>query len=156
MTDQQHYNLLVPHLGPGKVAASDPAIDPGRALVTGPADIFRFRTPPLRNVGETGPYMHNGAYTDLKKAVRHHLDTVEAFKEYDPADHLNQFELIDTVVYEDVELTIPGDLPPTVLTNNELKDVIKFLNALTAPQLKQRLRATIPKSVPSGLPVDGS
>lgn len=157
MTDQRHHNLLVPHLGPGKVADSDPPIDPGRALVTlDTADTFRFRTPPLRNVTATGPYMHNGAYADLEKAVRHHLDTVAAFFAYDPNDHIDQVELVDTVVYEDVETSVPGDLSPPVepLTKNEFKDLMKFLEAVTVPRLKQRLWATIPDSVPSGLPLD--
>jgi cytochrome c peroxidase len=158
MTDQQHYNLLVPHLGPGKVAGSDPPIDPGRALETlNFDDMFRFRTPPLRNVTETGPYMHNGAYADLKEAVRHHLDTTAAFANYDPAEQIDQVELIGTVVYADVASSIPGDLAPPddPLTNSEFNDLMKFLKALTAPQLHQRLQATIPDSVPSGLPLDG-
>lgn len=154
MTDQQHYNLLIPHLGPGKVPGSEPAIDPGRALVTDDmVDAFRFRTPPLRNVAETGPYMHNGAYSDLEAALRHHLDVVDAFEEYDPADHLEQLELIDTVVYEDVAASTP-DLEPIELSDAEVSDLLKFLKALTAPHLKQRLRDTIPESVPSGLPLD--
>ncbi len=154
LTDQQHYNLLVPHLGPGKVAGSDPPIDPGRALVTGVAsDAFRFRTPPLRNVAVTAPYMHNGAYTDLKAAVRHHLDVVVAFDQYDPADHLDQVELIDTVVYSDVAGSMP-DLEPIELSKKDFNHLISFLKSLTAPRLKQRLRATIPSSVPSGLPID--
>ena len=159
MTDQQHYNLLIPHLGPGKVAGRDPAVDPGRALVTmDPNDTFRFRTPPLRNVTTTGPYMHNGAYADLGPAVRHHLDAIAAFESYDPAEQIDQVELIDTVVYKGVEMSIPGDLaqPDEQLSKNEFNDLMKFLKALTAPRLNQRLRATIPDSVPSGLPIDGS
>jgi cytochrome c peroxidase len=159
LTDQQHYNLLVPHLGPGKVASSVPPIDPGRALVTlDPEDAFRFRTPPLRHVTATGPYMHNGAYADLEEAVRHHLDTTAAFATYDPAAHIDQIELVDTVVHEDVATSIPGDLaPPQVpLTRREFNELMSFLKALTAPRLSERLQATIPDSVPSGLPVDGT
>lgn len=157
LTDQRHHNLLVPHLGPGKVAGSTPAIDPGRFLETRePADLFRFRTPPLRNVSETGPYMHNGAYRDLTDAVRHHLDTLSALTLYEPEDHMDQQQLWETVVYAEVVKTAPGDLPPLreALTANELNCLIKFLNALTAPRLKQRLRDTIPESVPSGLELD--
>lgn len=154
MTDQQHYNLLIPHLGPGKVPGSEPPIDPGRALVTGEvSDTFRFRTPPLRNVAQTGPYMHNGAYSDLEAAVRHHLDVFSAFEVYDPAETLEQSELIDSVVYEDVGASTP-DLGPIELADAEVRDLLEFLDALSAPHLKQRLRATIPESVPSGLPLD--
>jgi cytochrome c peroxidase len=154
ITDQHHYNLLVPHLGPGKVADASAPVDPGRALVTGEAaDEFRFRTPPLRNVEVTGPYMHNGAHTDLKAAVRHHLDVIAAFDAYDPADHLDQVELIDTVRYTEVGGSVP-DLEPTDLSKREFKDLMKFLESLTAPRLEQRLQATIPDSVPSGIPMD--
>jgi cytochrome c peroxidase len=38
-----------------------------------PADLGAFRTPPLRNVALTDPYMHNGAFTSLSDAVQFHL-----------------------------------------------------------------------------------
>jgi len=155
MTDQQHYNLLVPHLGPGKVGDAPIPTDPGRALVTGNTenDMFRFRTPPLRNVAVTGPYMHNGAYTNLKAAVRHHLNVTKAIDIYNPTLHIDQEELIDTVSIAEIQDSEP-DLPPTELSKNEFRDLIRFLSALTAPRLKERLIATIPNSVPSGLPID--
>lgn len=41
--------------------------DLGRYEVTGdPADAGAFRTPSLRNVARTGPYMHNGRFTTLR------------------------------------------------------------------------------------------
>lgn len=46
----------------------------GRYLVTGnPADIGRFRTPALRNVAITAPYMHDGSVATLRAAVDHEL-----------------------------------------------------------------------------------
>lgn len=60
---------------------------PGRALVTGDLnDAFRFRTLPLRDVADTGPRTHNGAYSDLETAIRHHLDGVCAFEDYAAAE----------------------------------------------------------------------
>jgi cytochrome c peroxidase len=42
----------------------------GRFLVTGrAADIGKFRTPSLRNVAVTGPYMHDGSVPSLEEAV---------------------------------------------------------------------------------------
>jgi cytochrome c peroxidase len=38
-----------------------------------PADLGAFRTPPLRNVALTDPYMHNGSFTTLTDAVQFHL-----------------------------------------------------------------------------------
>lgn len=44
--------------------------DIGRAKVTGDsADRYRFRTPSLRNVAETGPYMHDGSRKTLDDVV---------------------------------------------------------------------------------------
>lgn len=41
--------------------------DIGRYRVTGdPADAGKFRTPSLRMVAKTGPWMHNGAFQDLR------------------------------------------------------------------------------------------
>ena len=160
LTDQQHHNLLIPHLGPGKLADSEATPDDsGRFLRTGDlADLYRFRTPPLRNVTETGPYMHNGAYTNLKKAVRHHLDIVTSFTDYDPLKNLQQFEAISPWDPELIAATMPGDLAPLEggLKKKELKQLMQFLKSLTAPNLHQRLMETIPDSVPSGLPLDVS
>jgi cytochrome c peroxidase len=44
--------------------------DLGRAKVTGKKeDRYRFRTPSLRNVAETGPYMHDGSRKTLEDVV---------------------------------------------------------------------------------------
>lgn len=44
--------------------------DEGRAKITGKKeDRYRFRTPSLRNVAETGPYMHNGSFKTLDDVV---------------------------------------------------------------------------------------
>ncbi|WP_429886247.1 cytochrome-c peroxidase [Geoalkalibacter halelectricus] len=44
--------------------------DPGRYVVTrDPADLGAFRTPPLRQVAETAPYMHNGSLATLEEVI---------------------------------------------------------------------------------------
>jgi cytochrome c peroxidase len=46
----------------------------GRFLVSrDPADIGKFRTPSLRNVARTAPYMHDGSVATLEEAVDHEL-----------------------------------------------------------------------------------
>lgn len=58
MTDNKFYRLGVSHG------------DEGRAKVTSKKeDRYRFRTPSLRNVAETGPYMHNGSLKTLDDVV---------------------------------------------------------------------------------------
>ena len=45
--------------------------DLGRYNVTkNPADIGRFKTPSLRNIPRTGPYMHNGLFPHLEGTLR--------------------------------------------------------------------------------------
>jgi cytochrome c peroxidase len=44
--------------------------DPGRYLITkDPADWKAFRTPTLRDVAKTGPYMHNGIFSTLDEVI---------------------------------------------------------------------------------------
>ncbi|HZI53095.1 MAG TPA: cytochrome c peroxidase [Chitinophagaceae bacterium] len=44
--------------------------DSGRTLVSGKKeDIGKFKTPSLRNVSVTGPYMHNGMFTTLMQVI---------------------------------------------------------------------------------------
>jgi cytochrome c peroxidase len=58
LSDGKYYRLGVSHL------------DEGRAKITGnESDRFRFRTPSLRNVAETGPYMHDGSLQTLDDVV---------------------------------------------------------------------------------------
>lgn len=158
LTDQEHYNLAIPHMGPGK----DPltGLDFGRYGVTGNLDeIFRFRAPPLRNVTETGPWMHNGAYSNLQDAVEHHLDAAKALRKYDPKHQIADRELRATVVDDPAvleELVDQLDLGKVSLRHDEVRDLLSFLGSLTAPNLKKRLAQIIPETVPSGLPVDGT
>lgn len=58
LSDGKFYRLGVSHR------------DQGRAKVTGNReDRYRFRTPSLRNVAETGPYMHDGSKKTLDDVV---------------------------------------------------------------------------------------
>lgn len=155
-TDQQHYNIGVPQLGPGKGAEAP--LDHGRGRETHvAADKFRFRTPPLRNCEVTGPYMHNGAYEDLEAVVRHHASPLFSLLTYDPEKNIDQFEIWDTYSVLNQAGVASGidfaELPPS-LSKDEVRQLVKFLGSLTAPKIKKRLKATIPDSVPSGLPLD--
>jgi cytochrome c peroxidase len=52
--------------------------DDGRAKVTGrAADRGKFKTPSLRNVAVTGPYMHDGRFATLEDVVAHYAGGVE-------------------------------------------------------------------------------
>lgn len=59
--------------------------DTGRGQVTGdPADRFKFRTPSLRNVAVTAPYMHDGRFRTLEEVVEHYDRGVERHPNLDP------------------------------------------------------------------------
>lgn len=62
-TDNQFHNLGVPQVGPMKE-------DLGRYHVTRrPEDKAAFKTPTLRSIIETAPYMHDGAFKTLEEVV---------------------------------------------------------------------------------------
>jgi cytochrome c peroxidase len=156
LTDQLHHNIGVPQLGPGKGASAP--LDEGRALETGdPNDKFAFRTPPLRNVTLTGPWMHNGAFGTLEEAVLHHLNPVESLRDYDPKLLIPELQAtckIDEASINAVLQTLdPRVKMPLELSESEFSDLMAFLNALTSPSALD-LRMDIPLSVPSGLPID--
>ncbi len=49
--------------------------DSGRMVVTGKKeDIGKFKTPSLRNVSVTGPYMHNGIFKTIKQVIDFYND----------------------------------------------------------------------------------
>jgi cytochrome c peroxidase len=76
-TDFQFHNN-----GLDGVTGSD---DAGRAAVTGRAsDRLKFKTPSLRNVAVTGPYMHDGRFQTLEQAVAHYSSGVHASPTLDP------------------------------------------------------------------------
>jgi cytochrome c peroxidase len=155
LSDLQFHNIGVPQIGPGK--GVEAPLDYGRARETGDDnDLFAFRTPPLRNVAITGPWMHNGAYTTLEAAVRHHLNPAEAVAHYD-FGQLSPLVLEedsgDTAVHT-ASLSAPSLFNmQTDLTDAEVMALLAFLESLTSPSAAD-LSTIPPETVPSGLPVD--
>ncbi len=50
--------------------------DPGLGAITGkPEDFGKFKTPTLRNVEVTAPYMHDGRFRTLEEVIRDHYNT---------------------------------------------------------------------------------
>jgi cytochrome c peroxidase len=65
--------------------SSPTGYDMGRFNVTGdPADIGWFKTPTLRNVALTAPYMHDGRFQTLEEVVEHYNSTVRWSTTLDP------------------------------------------------------------------------
>lgn len=156
MTDQDFHNIATPQLGPGK-GRKNPYIDYGRARETGnPEDRFAFRTPPLRNVAVTGPWMHNGAYQTLEAVVRHHMDAKTACESYDYSQlsaEIRSDLVIKTAAMSEMISRIDPDMAtPLDLSDVEVGQLLAFLDALTDPAV-HTLDKLIPASSPSGLTV---
>jgi cytochrome c peroxidase len=88
--------------------------DLGRFAVTGdPADIGKFKTPSLRNVELTAPYMHDGRMATLEEVVEHYNSRVINTETLDPI------------------LTKPNHLYGLQLSEQDKSDLVDFLKALT-------------------------
>lgn len=159
LTDQRYHNLGVPQIGPGKGALQP--LDVGRALVSGdPQDMFAFRTPPLRNVALTGPWMHNGAYATLSAVLAQHLDPATSLRNYDAAqlppelrgsvwtDGTSAGGVLRTALV--LKTLDPLVRAPRALSETERQDLLAFLDALTDPAVVD-LSTQAPATVPSGL-----
>jgi|GEM_PF-305217 len=157
-TDLQYHNILAPQLGPGKGHGYSGREDWGRAGVTFDArDRYAFRTPSLRNVELTAPYLHDGAYPTLEAVIRHHANISESVLGYDPTANgipPDLYSSMRPVNLEDQWLTADPRLRDGLpLTDEDIADLAAFLTALTDPAARD-LRYLQPKAVPSGLPMD--
>lgn len=86
--------------------------DSGRGAVSGKKeDIGKFKTPGLRNIALTAPYMHNGMFRTLKEVIDFYND---------PAKVIPNAMGRDTILAR-----------PLGLTKQEKKDIEAFLRSLT-------------------------
>lgn len=163
MSDQKFHALALPHFGPGRTRRFDPYVrDVGRMGESDDlADAYRFRTPQLRNVALTAPYGHNGAYQTLEGIIRHHLDPAGEFANW-RVDEVKLpdapwLERADFVAFQDkrerARLAAKIDIEPVTLADEEIADLVAFLNSLTG-ELSADGRLGRPETVPSGLKVD--
>ncbi|GAB4234291.1 MAG: cytochrome c peroxidase [Acidobacteriota bacterium] len=143
-TDGEFHNVAVPPAGferpdqfpdNERICGGTPeAVDPGRAgvqpLHSSCDDLGRFRTPSLRNVALSAPYMHNGVFYTLDDVVRHYWNvgrgtTRPVVGELDPEARgilLGDFG------------GAPGDF----------QDLVAFLHALTGTQATAPERGVAP------------
>ena len=160
-TDHGFHAIALPQIGPGKAARFERHNrDVGRGRVTGATeDFYRFRTPSLRNITQTAPYGHNGAFTSLEGIVRHHLSPEASLSAYTHAaatfsdgSFSNDFKLMNDAP-EVSQIAQANDLPSVSLSDTEVSQILAILESLTDyDAIKGRLG--VPTSVPSGLPLD--
>jgi cytochrome c peroxidase len=79
-------------------------------------DIGSFKTPTLRNVAVTPPYMHDGSVKNLRDAVVHYNNGGVTKK----GDSVNDF--------------LSGGIRPLELTDQQIDDLVSFMEALTSPE----------------------
>lgn len=156
-TDLSFHNILAPQLGPGKGHGNTGREDWGRGGVTFDLrDQYKFRTPPLRNVALTAPYLHSGAYASLEEVIWHHANVWESAANYDPGRHLppsfySSLRPFDWAIQgRTVAPALRDGLP---LSRQDVADLVAFLHSLTDPAAAN-LAHFLPESVPSGLPLD--
>ena len=157
LTDQKFYNIGVPPIGPGFQNLE--GIDLGRYNVTGDsADRYAFRTPPLREVDYTGPYMHNGVFGTLEEVIRHHLDPQSSFDDFNTSTYDSYLQPYLGTVQSQRALILNGVTPVLDeipdLSDEQIDLLVEFLKSLSSPTTLQ-LAGKVPSSVPSGLPVTG-
>ena len=145
LSDQQFHNAAVPPTE-SEDASADP--DLGRANITGiTTDRYAFRTPPLRNVAFTGPWMHNGALTSLEETVRHCASPETSLR-----------ARTSPAIADDI-LASYESRPVFDLTDDQVSALIAFFDTLSSGTEIHTERDTtpnffVPQEVPSGLPVD--
>jgi cytochrome c peroxidase len=153
---------IAPAFGPGLgnvlFDGADENQDFGVEQVTGnKADRYMFRTSPLRNVSLQPTFFHNGAFTKLEDAIRHHLDVAESNARYDPAAAGVRPDLRRLRGPSDRVLATLDPLlaEPIVLTQDEFDDLVSFVRkGLLDPDASRASLCTlIPNSVPSGRPL---
>ncbi|MGI9328109.1 MAG: cytochrome-c peroxidase [Pseudomonadales bacterium] len=97
---------------------SDPkASELGRfAVTTSINEIGAFKTPTLRNIEVTGPYMHDGSIATLREVVEHYNNGGKTAE----TDQENAF--------------LSGGIRPLNLTEAEIDELVAFMEALTSPE----------------------
>jgi cytochrome c peroxidase len=129
--------------------------DFGLEQITGrKADRYAFRTSPLRNVALNAAFFHNGAFTSLEDAIRHHLDVRDSALNYTPVGRLAPDLTGPTGPIQPVLARVDQRLrPPTRLTAGEFADLVAFVRTglLDPRALPGRLTALIPPRLPSGM-----
>lgn len=168
-SDFENYNIGVPQVGPGTAQFdTDPSYKGLTTWDFGLEEIdfdrhdrFKFRTPPLRGVALSSPYMHNGAYTKLEDAIRHHTDPEAAYANYDITQIEADMQAADGLkpmapVFDKRNPVALGHGPGQRridLTDAQIADLVEFLKTLTDPRMLDTA-SLAPATVPSGLPVD--
>ena len=112
-------------------SAEPPPSDLGKYEITEiPSDRWKFRTPTLRNIELTAPYMHDGSFQTLSDVVRF----------YNQGGFNNP--LLDSLI------------KPLSLTETEEKDLVSFLRSLTSSQVNRVIDRALQEFSPNSVSID--
>jgi cytochrome c peroxidase len=120
----------VPKFAPAFLTAKAAGTDVDKAVLTNPKaselgrfavtetldELGAFKTSTLRNVAVTAPFMHDGSLKTLRDVVEHYNNGGITNKN----DRVNDF--------------LSGGIRPLNLTDDEISDLVAFLESLTSPQ----------------------
>ncbi|CAM2978643.1 cytochrome-c peroxidase [Moritella viscosa] len=158
LSDERHNIIAFPQIGIGKGDGSNGDDDFGRERVTGDAqDRYNFRTPSLLNVAVTSPYGHAGTFDSLERVLRHHINPTRSIDDYVNSNEWCQLAQFNNIancadlypnVKENGELALnklnqerqdeTSRLPNINLNNDEIEQLVTFLNSLTDPCVEDR------------------
>jgi cytochrome c peroxidase len=161
-SDFHEHVIGVPQIAPSLTNApfDGPGLneDFGLEQITGdPADRYKFRTSPLRNVVVQPTFMHNGAFTRLEDAIRHHLNATNSASNYTPGSQDLPADLSGPMgpMAPVLARVDPVLSTPIVLTEAQFDQLLAFVShGLLDPRATpDRLKRLVPRTVPSGRPV---
>jgi cytochrome c peroxidase len=161
-SDFQEHVLGVPQIAPSRTNATfdGPGFneDFGLEQITGdPADRYKFRTSPLRNVAVQLTFMHNGAFTHLNDAIRYHLNVMDAAIYYTPASQNLPADLSGPLgpMAPVLAHLDPALSTPIILSKLQFEQLVAFVcEGLLDPRATpDRLQRLVPHTVPSGRPM---
>jgi len=81
-----------------------------------------FKTPTMRNVAATAPYMHDGSIETLREVVVHYNNGGAT----NAADRVNDF--------------LSSGIRPLNLSDQQIDDLVAFMEALTSPRFEEQAR----------------
>jgi len=111
----------------------------GQPAASGASERGKFKTPTLRNVAVTGPYMHNGVFRELRTVLEfydHHNQPELRARNPETGEPWASPEVPETVAIDLLEVGDP-------LSDTQLEELECFLRALTDARFEHLLDTSV-------------
>lgn len=139
-SNQRYHNIGIPANPALELGAPDGGLG-DRTDLEDPAARGRFRTPTLRNVAVTAPYMHNGVFQELETAIRFYnqylVNNAVVGTNPETGEPWGPPEVADNIDRERLELGQP-------LSDAHVRHLTAFLRSLTDRRYEHLLPALDP------------